>query len=191
MTTDPKEFYHAAGQNLVYGAEGENWQREGLQETPMRFAKAWEFWTSGYRVDPEEVLKLFEDGADDYDEMVVVRDINFYSHCEHHLAPFFGTVTVAYIPNGRVAGLSKMTRLVDVFARRLQVQERLTVQLADCLFENLMPLGVGVIISARHLCIESRGVCRPGQNTVTSALRGIMKDDPDARAEFMRIAGTC
>lgn len=162
--------------------------RGGLEETPDRVAKAWEFWTSGYGHDPSEVLKVFEDGADDYDEMVVVKDLPFYSHCEHHLAPFFGTATVAYIPNGRVVGLSKLSRVVNIFARRLQVQERLTTQIADALYENLDPLGVGVVIKARHLCMESRGICQQGHQTITSALRGAMRSDPAARAEFTALS---
>ena len=120
--------------------------------------------------------------------MVIVKDIPIYSHCEHHLAPIFGTVTIAYIPNGQIVGLSKLSRLADVFARRLQVQERLTNQIADALQENLDPKGVGVILRARHLCMESRGVCQQGHVTITSALRGALRDSPEARAEFMALA---
>lgn len=161
--------------------------REGLRDTPMRVAKAWEFWTKGYDEDPAEILKVFEDGAQNYDEMVAVVDIPLYSHCEHHMAPIFGTATVAYIPNGRIVGLSKLSRLVDCFARRLQVQERLTAQIADSLWENLSPKGVGVKIQARHMCMESRGICQQGHHTVTTALRGVMKSDLDARAEFLAL----
>lgn len=159
--------------------------REGLMETPGRVAKAWEFWTRGYGMNPADILKVFEDGADNYDEMVLVRDIPLYSKCEHHLADIFGTACVAYIPNGRIVGLSKISRLVDCFARRLQVQERLTVQIADALVEHLQPLGVGVLVRARHMCMESRGICQQGHHTVTTALRGVLKDKPEARAEFM------
>jgi len=120
--------------------------------------------------------------------MVIVKDIPFYTHCEHHMAPFFGTATVAYIPNGRIVGLSKISRIVDMFARRLQVQERLTNQIADALAENLLPKGVGVVIKARHLCMESRGICQQGHHTITSALRGVLKEDEKARAEFMSLA---
>jgi GTP cyclohydrolase I len=162
--------------------------REGLRETPHRVAKAWEFWTSGYGVDPADVLKTFEDGAKGVDEMVLVKDIPFYSQCEHHLAPFFGTATIAYIPQGRVVGLSKLSRLLNIFARRLQVQERLTCQVADAMMDHLKPLGCGVVIKARHLCMESRGVCQQGHHTVTSALRGMFKEDAIVRAEFLQLA---
>lgn len=161
--------------------------REGLQETPSRVAKAWEFWTSGYGRDVADVLKTFEDGAEGVDEMVVVKDIPFYTHCEHHMAPFFGTATIGYIPNGKVVGLSKLSRVLDIFARRLQVQERLTCQVADALMEHLEPKGSAVVLKARHLCMESRGVCQQGHHTITSALRGAFKDEPDTRAEFLRL----
>ncbi len=159
--------------------------REGLSETPMRMAKAWEHWTSGYGVDISKLLKTFEDGAENYDGMVIVKDIPIYSKCEHHLADIFGTATIAYIPNGKVVGLSKLSRLADAFARRLQVQERLTTQIADALVEHLEPIGVGVLIRARHMCMESRGICQQGHHTITCQLRGVLKDEPAARAEFM------
>lgn len=167
---------------------GENPKRGGLIETPRRVAKAWEHWCSGYDKNAAEILKVFEDGAENYDEMVVVKDIPIYSKCEHHLADIFGTVTIAYIPNGKIVGLSKLARLADMYARRLQVQERLTSQIADALQEHLNPKGVGVIIRARHLCMESRGICQQGHHTITSALRGVLKDVPEARAEFMDLA---
>jgi len=162
--------------------------REGLVDTPERVRKAWEFWTSGYDKDPAELLKVFSDGAEGYDEMVVVKDIPIYSKCEHHLADIFGTATIAYIPDGRVVGLSKLSRLADMFARRLQVQERLTVQIADALNEHLQPKGVGVVLKCRHMCMESRGLCQQGHHTVTSALRGAIKEQPETRAEFLSIA---
>lgn len=167
---------------------GEDPKRGGLLETPHRVAKAWGHWTSGYKKDPASILKVFEDGADGCDEMVIVKDIPFYTHCEHHLAPFFGTATVAYIPDGKIVGLSKISRIVDLFARRLQVQERLTNQIADALNTHLQPKGVGVVIRARHLCMESRGICQQGHHTITSALRGALKDKPETRAEFMALA---
>lgn len=167
---------------------GEDPERGGLKETPARVLKAWGEWCAGYKVKPEEVLKTFDDGAERVDEMVVVRDIPIYSHCEHHLAPFFGVAHVAYVPNGKIAGLSKLARLVDVFAHRLQVQERLTNQVADALTDGLQPLGVGVIMKCRHLCMESRGIRRPGATTVTSALRGVFRTEPSARTEFMALA---
>ena len=168
-------------------AIGEDPTREGLRDTPKRVMKAWKFWTKGYAERPEDVLKVFEDGGETYDQMLVVRDISIYSHCEHHLAPFFGTATIAYIPNGRIVGLSKLARLADVFARRLQVQERLTEQIAAALWEHLQPKGVGVMLSCRHMCMESRGVQRTGSSTITSSLRGFMRDDAKARAEFMAL----
>lgn len=168
---------------------GENPDREGLKETPDRVLRAWDHWTQGYKQDPAEVLKTFEDGAEGVDEMVIVRDIQLYSHCEHHMAPFFGKAHVAYIPDGKVVGLSKLARVVDAFAHRLQVQERLTNQIADCINDNLKPLGVGVIIEATHFCMCSRGVNKQGSTTVSSALRGAMRNDAAARLEFMTLAG--
>lgn len=167
---------------------GENPERGGLLETPHRVAKAWSHWCSGYGKNAADILKVFEDGAEKYDEMVIVKDIPIYSKCEHHLADIFGTATIAYIPNGKIVGLSKLSRLADMFARRLQVQERLTNQIADALEEHLQPKGVGVIIRARHMCMESRGICQQGHHTITSALRGVLKDKPEARAEFMELA---
>lgn len=166
---------------------GDNPEREGLLETPARVVKAWETWFGGYAKNPLSVLKVFEDGAEGVDEMVLETDIPIYSHCEHHLAPIIGVAHVGYIPNGRVVGLSKLVRLVDIFARRLQVQERLTRQIADAIEEGLSPLGVGVVIQCRHLCMESRGVKSRGVITTTSALRGAVKDEHDARAEFLNL----
>jgi GTP cyclohydrolase I len=164
--------------------------REGLRETPSRVAKAFEHWFSGYDADIGALMKVFEDGADNYDQMVMVKDIPIYSKCEHHMADIFGTATIAYIPNGKIVGLSKLSRVADAFARRLQVQERLTTQIADALVEHLAPIGVGVIIKARHMCMESRGLCQQGHHTITSALRGAIKDDRDARSEFMLLANS-
>lgn len=167
---------------------GEDANRPGLFDTPERVAKAWREWTSGYRQDPADLFTTFKDGAEKVDEMIVIKDIPFYTHCEHHLAPFFGKATVAYIPNGRIVGLSKINRLVDMYARRLQVQERLTTQIADAIMENLAPVGCAVLLSARHLCMESRGIKQQGHSTVTSALRGVFKEEPSTRSEFMRLA---
>lgn len=167
---------------------GENPERGGLIETPKRFLKAWQHWTSGYGVDVASVLKVFEDGAEGCDQMVVRKDIPLYSHCEHHLAAIFGTCTIAYIPDGKVLGLSKLDRLVDVFARRLQVQERLTNQIADALWEHVKPKGVGVWINARHMCVESRGVQHRDSSTITTALRGCILTEDSARAEFLALA---
>lgn len=167
---------------------GEDASRGGLLETPHRVAKAWREWCSGYGQDPADVLKVFEDGAEGYDEMVIVQDIPIYSTCEHHMAAIFGTATIAYLPDGKVVGLSKLARLADIFARRLQVQERLTCQIADALMKHLQPKGCGVVIKARHLCMESRGVKQQGHQTITSALRGNFKDEPAVRGEFLALA---
>lgn len=180
--------FTTAASSLLYGAEGDQATRPGLVETPERVAKAWAFWTSGYDKDPADILKVFEDGADGYDEMIAVCNLPMFSKCEHHMADIFGTATVAYIPDGKIVGLSKLARLVECFSRRLQVQERLTVQIADALDNNLNPLGVGVTIRARHMCMESRGICQQGHYTVTTALRGAFKNNPETRAEFMALA---
>lgn len=164
---------------------GEDVNREGILETPARAAKAWGFWCSGYDDDPADIIKSFEEQA--YDEMVIVKDIPIYSKCEHHLADIFGTASIAYIPDGRVLGLSKLSRIANIFARRLQVQERLTVQIADALFDSdLRPKGVGVILKCRHMCMESRGICQQGHHTVTSAFRGVMKTG-EPRSEFLKL----
>lgn len=173
-----------ATRQLIHGI-GETFNRPGLRETPDRVAKAWAWWTRGYWQDPATVLKTFKDGANGVDEMVFMGKIPFYSHCEHHLAPFFGLAHVAYIPNGEIVGLSKLPRLVEMYAQRLQVQERLCNQVADAMFDGLKPRGVGVVLQARHLCMESRGISRPGVITVTAAVRGNFKDRPEVRAEFM------
>ena len=160
--------------------------RDGLAETPERVEKAMVFLTQGYAMDVATVLNeaLFEV---DYDEMVMVRDVEFYSMCEHHLLPFFGKVHVAYVPNGRVIGLSKIPRLVEMFARRLQVQERLTTEIADAIVEAIAPQGVGVIVEAQHLCMMMRGVEKQHSATVTSAMRGVFKTQTQTRNEFLSL----
>jgi GTP cyclohydrolase I len=167
---------------------GENPDRQGLKDTPQRVDKAWQHWTSGYAQDPAEILKVFEDGAEQYNELILVRGIPVYSHCEHHLAPFFGWATVGYTPKGRIVGLSKLTRLVDCFAKRLQVQERLTMQIAESFMQHVQPLSVGVVIRCRHMCMESRGIRSPGQETVTSALLGELQTNLALRTEFLALA---
>lgn len=165
--------------------------REGIVDTPQRVAKAYSTWFGGYRANISDILKTsFQDGGENYNQMVVRQGIPLYSHCEHHLAPIFGEVTVAYIPgDGKgVVGLSKLDRLVDAFGRRLQVQERLTNQIADAIVEHLEPKGVAVFVKARHMCVESRGVMNQNSNTVTSALRGVFLSEPETRAEFMALA---
>lgn len=164
---------------------GEDPNREGLRDTPPRFLKAWDFWTSGYGQDPAAILKTFEDGAENYDELVFQGSIPLWSLCEHHLAPFFGVAHIGYIPNKRIVGLSKMLRLVEVFARRLSVQERITTQIADAIEQHLKPRACGVVLQCRHSCIESRGIQKAGSMTTTSAVRGFFRDSPAARAEFM------
>ncbi len=164
---------------------GEDPAREGLAKTPERVAKAYQFLTHGYRLDPEAILRsaLFEE---DYSEMILVKDIEIYSLCEHHMLPFFGKAHVAYIPNGKIVGLSKIPRVVDVFARRLQVQERLTLQIRDVLDAVLQPLGVAVVIEAQHLCMMMRGAEKQHSVTTTSAMSGEFMKTP-TRAEFMRL----
>jgi GTP cyclohydrolase I len=167
---------------------GEDPDRPGLLETPARVAKAWMAWTAGYRQEPADVLKTFEDGAEEYNELIVVRNIPVYSHCEHHLAPFFGKATVGYMPNGKIVGLSKLTRLVECFSRRLQVQERMTIQIANALMETLEPKAVGVVVRCRHLCMESRGIRTAGEETVTSAMLGELQPNLAMRTEFLDLA---
>lgn len=162
--------------------------RGGLEETPERIAKAWEFWTSGYHKDAAKILKTFEDGAKGYDEVIIVKDIPIYSHCEHHLAAIFGTASIGYIPNGKIVGLSKLSRLADMYARRLQVQERMTVQIAHALDTHLQPKAVGVVIKARHMCMEARGICQQGHHTITSSMLGAFREDMKAREEFLKLA---
>jgi GTP cyclohydrolase I len=168
---------------------GEDPERDGLLKTPSRVAKAMAFLTRGYALDARGVIgdALFEV---DSEQMVMVREIELYSLCEHHLLPFFGKAHIAYIPNGRVVGLSKLARVVDVYARRLQVQERLTEEIAGALDEVLRPQGVGVVVEAAHMCMMMRGVEKQNSMTVTSALRGVFKDDAATRAEFLRLAHT-
>ncbi|MEO7362698.1 MAG: GTP cyclohydrolase I FolE [Gemmatimonadaceae bacterium] len=166
---------------------GEDPNREGLAKTPERVAKAMAWLTRGYSLTARGVVgdALFEE---DHENMVVVRDIELYSMCEHHMLPFFGKAHIAYIPNGKIVGLSKLPRVVEVFARRLQVQERLGEQIANALDEVLQPKGVGVVIEAVHLCMMMRGVEKQGSRTITSSLRGAFRDDAKTRAEFLQIA---
>lgn len=161
--------------------------REGLQDTPDRMAKAWEFWTSGYDRDPRRIMTTFEDGAEECDEMILVKNIPVYSHCEHHLAPFYGEVHIAYIPDGKILGLSKFARLTDIYMRRLQVQERLTNQIANCIMDGLEPKGVAVAMNCAHTCMIGRGVKVSQSTTVTSAMRGCFRNEIAARAEFFSL----
>jgi GTP cyclohydrolase IA len=182
-----EEVYDAAKERLVrqmLTEIGEDPEREGLRRTPLRVAKAMDFLTGGYQESAEEIIKkaIFEE---DVKEMVIVRDIEFYSMCEHHMLPFFGHAHVGYLPNGKVVGLSKIARVVDVFARRLQVQERLTAQVADALMQHLGAHGVAVVMEASHTCMMMRGVQKQNSSTVSSAMRGTFEEDPRTRSEFM------
>ena len=165
---------------------GEDPARDGLVKTPERMAKAMEFLTRGYEMNVRDVVHdaLFDV---DYDEMVIVKDVEFFSMCEHHMLPFFGKVHVAYIPQGKVIGLSKIARLVDVFARRLQVQERMTREIANAIVETIAPQGVGVIVEAQHLCMMMRGVEKQHSSTVTSAMLGVFRDQIQTRNEFLSL----
>lgn len=167
---------------------GENPTRQGLVKTPVRAAKAMQFLTQGYDLDPAEILRsaMFEE---DYSQMVIVKDIELYSLCEHHLLPFFGKAHVAYIPNGHIVGLSKIPRVVDAFSRRLQVQERLTNEIRDCIQDTLKPLGVAVVVECAHLCMQMRGVQKQNSVTTTSAFTGEFLKDP-TRKEFISLIGT-
>ena len=166
-------------------AVGEDPDRPGLVDTPERMARMYQELLEGLFLDPEEVLAVsFEE---DHDEMVILREIPFYSMCEHHLLPFHGQAHVGYLPDGRIVGLSKLARAVEIFAKRPQVQERLTTQIADCIERVLAARGVGVVIEAEHLCMTARGIRKPGSRMVTSAMRGVFRRDPESRAEFLQL----
>lgn len=167
---------------------GEDPTRAGLQRTPERVARMYEEMTAGYRIDPEALINgaIFDV---DYDEIVIVKDIDFYSLCEHHMLPFFGQAHVGYIPDGKVIGLSKIPRIVEMFARRLQIQERMTVQIADFIVETLQPRGVAVIVEGKHLCSMMRGVKKDNARLVTTAMKGVFKTDPRQRDEFFTLVG--
>jgi GTP cyclohydrolase I len=184
ITENIADFYRD-----IIGKLGEDPHREGLLKTPERVAKALQFLTSGYQQDAAKILRgaMFKE---EYSEMVIVKDIELYSMCEHHILPFFGKAHVAYIPNGHIVGLSKIPRVVDVFARRLQVQERLTHQILDAIQETLNPLGVAVVIEARHMCMMMRGVQKQNSVTTTSAFTGVFKDDEKTRNEFLKLVSS-
>ena len=175
----------AAHYKEILGLLGEDPEREGLEKTPMRVAKAMQFLTKGYGQDPKAILEkaLFHE---EYSHMVIVKDINFYSMCEHHMLPFYGKAHVAYIPNGRITGLSKIARVVECFARRLQVQERMTHQIMEVIQETLHPMGVMVVIEAEHMCMQMRGVEKQNSVTTTSAFSGVFKAQ-ETRQEFMNL----
>ncbi len=166
---------------------GENPEREGLSETPRRVAKSFEKLFGGYQKDPDQTLTQFD--GEDYDEMIICKNIDFYSNCEHHMQPFFGRVSIGYIPDKKIIGLSKLPRIVEIYSRRLQNQERLTMQIADCLNKLLKPKGVGVVIEARHLCMMSRGVEKQNATMTTSSCTGLFKHNSKTRSEFLRLIG--
>ncbi|MDF1875278.1 GTP cyclohydrolase I FolE [Sulfurimonas sp. SAG-AH-194-I05] len=178
------EFENAVKSMMLH--VGEDPQREGLKDTPSRVRKSYEFIYGGYKENPKEILEkaLF---STTNDEMVLVKDIEFYSTCEHHLLPIIGRVHVAYIPDGKVVGLSKIPRVVNVFARRMQIQEQLTEQIADAIMDTIKPKGVAVVIAARHMCMEMRGVEKINSTTTSSALRGLFKKDEKTRSEFFSL----
>jgi GTP cyclohydrolase I len=188
-----KLMHEATKEDLIkefIGRLGEDTNREGLRETPERVVKAWQFFCSGYDQNPEDVLKCFEDGSENYDQLLFQANIPVFSFCEHHLLQMLGVAHLSYVPDGKVVGLSKLSRLVDIFARRLQVQERMTNQIADALMAHLQPKGVGVVLQLRHMCMESRGIQRVGTITMSSALRGCVRNEPDCRAEFLSMVNT-
>lgn len=169
---------------------GEDPRREGLLDTPKRVAKAYEDWFSGYQQDPVQYLKRTFEEVEGYDEMIVLRDIAFESHCEHHMAPIIGKAHVGYLPNNKVVGISKLARVVDAFARRFQVQEKMTAQIANCIQDVLQPKGVGIVIEATHQCMTTRGIHKDGVSMVTSQMVGTFRKDARTRAEFLRMIGS-
>ena len=187
LAVSEKEETMAGHLRRVLALLGEDPEREGLRRTPERMERALRFLTAGYRQDPEKVINAAVYSVP-YDEMVIVKDIEVFSLCEHHLLPFFGKCHIAYIPNKKVVGLSKLPRLVNLYARRLQLQERLTSQIAQTIWERLEPQGVGVIVEARHLCMVMRGVEKQHSVAVTSAMLGCFRTDPETRQEFLALA---
>jgi GTP cyclohydrolase IA len=165
---------------------GENPEREGLLDTPKRVVKAYEDWFSGYAMDPDDYLARTFEEVCGYDEMIVLRDIQFESHCEHHMAPIIGRAHVGYLPNGKVVGISKLARVVEAYARRFQVQEKMTAQIAGCIQRALGPMGVGVVVEAAHECMTTRGVHKRGVSMVTSTMLGTFREDARTRAEFLQ-----
>jgi GTP cyclohydrolase I len=186
---NPSEKKVAENVFSILESIGEDPSRQGLLKTPERVAKAYSFITQGYEQDARKILRsaMFDE---DYSEMVLVKNIELYSLCEHHMLPFFGKAHIAYIPNGKIVGLSKIPRIVDVFARRLQVQERLTIEIRDAIQETLEPMGVAVVIEAQHLCMQMRGVNKQNSATTTSAFSGVFLEDMKTRKEFISLIGS-
>lgn len=178
----------AAVRTLIRWA-GDDPEREGLEDTPKRVVKSYEEFFEGYQQDPEEILRRTFEETEGYDEMVVLKDIEFHSHCEHHMVPITGKAYVAYLPDKRVVGISKLARVVEAYARRLQIQEKMTAQIANAINDVLKPRGVAVIVEAEHQCMTSRGVNKPGVSMVTSTMLGAFRDDPSTRREFLALVG--
>ena len=180
-----EEAVEAVRTLLAYA--GDDPTREGLLDTPKRVVKAYSEWFGGYEVDPKEVLSRTFEESGGYDEIVVLRDIRLESHCEHHVVPIIGKIHIAYLPSERVVGISKLARVAELYAKRLQIQEKLTAQVADAIEECLEPRGVAVIVEAAHLCMTTRGIRKPGVSMVTSAMRGVFRDNATARAEVLSL----
>ena len=184
MSKPSEKEVHEAVRKLLLWA-GDDPDREGLVGTPDRVARAYKEFFAGYEQDPEEILRTTFEEVEGYDEMVLVKDIGVESHCEHHMVPIIGRAHIAYIPNNRVVGISKLARVVDIFAKRLQIQEKMTAQIANAIENVLQPKGIAVVIDASHQCMTTRGVNKPESSTVTSAMRGIFNDNPRTRNEFL------
>ena len=184
MSKPTEKEVHDAVRKLLLWA-GDDPDREGLVGTPDRVARAYKEFFAGYEQDPEEILRTTFEEVEGYDEMVLVKDIGVESHCEHHMVPIIGRAHIAYIPNNRVVGISKLARVVDIFAKRLQIQEKMTAQIANAIENVLKPKGIAVVIDASHQCMTTRGVNKPESSTVTSSMRGVFKDNPRTRNEFL------
>jgi len=184
MSKPTEKEVHEAVRKLLLWA-GDDPDREGLVGTPDRVARAYKEFFAGYEQDPEEILRTTFEEVEGYDEMVLVKDIGVESHCEHHMVPIIGRAHIAYIPNNRVVGISKLARVVDIFAKRLQIQEKMTAQIANAIENVLKPKGIAVVIDASHQCMTTRGVNKPESSTVTSAMRGVFNDNPRTRNEFL------
>ena len=184
MSKPTEKEVHDAVRKLLLWA-GDDPDREGLVGTPDRVARAYKEFFAGYEQDPEEILRTTFEEVEGYDEMVLVKDIGVESHCEHHMVPIIGRAHIAYIPNNRVVGISKLARVVDIFAKRLQIQEKMTAQIANAIENVLQPKGIAVVIDASHQCMTTRGVNKPESSTVTSAMRGVFNDNPRTRNEFL------
>ena len=184
MSKPTEKEVHDAVRKLLLWA-GDDPDREGLVGTPDRVARAYKEFFAGYEQDPEEILRTTFEEVEGYDEMVLVKDIGVESHCEHHMVPIIGRAHIAYIPNNRVVGISKLARVVDIFAKRLQIQEKMTAQIANAIENVLQPKGIAVVVDASHQCMTTRGVSKPESSTVTSAMRGVFKDNPRTRNEFL------